>query len=550
MLKHIALGGALVLLAAFSSIAHAGVQVTNTLEGAWNTDNDNGSTKGSPYDDNYGYIVDKLNLIGTEGDVSLWVRVDAWRYFKRPTVKYKGKILPERLHITYDLGDWKLTAGDFYKQFGRGLVLSFRKGDEVSADTAIRGAEVNYSNSGHKVTLFGGMRNQANLDPVTKLYFQEEQDILAGVQYHYNGFDLLNLGVHGLAYFPEVRKVESFTNAEGNNEEYMPKWEFLTSGGYIDAPDLTDWLAVYAEGNVQSRKQTPGLESLFGVTSLTEDDNQLGISAFASTNVFLGDFTFINEFLFLDNFDQGERVLGTDTRIQGGSRLHADKRPVGEKTLNTRAPTLVRLQDEIASYNHVTGASMALEYYIEDLELTLSVNGAYRLNGVDRAVHEMLGYGAAQWSYQGGRSRLKVEAGYWDTRKDAELQKGKVFVYVDWAQSVAGKWSLQFITDTEYRLLQLSDNNYLRGSTYLTLLHSEWGDVTFELGHDLDQNNADGQEGEMQMFYAATVSAEIADGWKVRGTAGSQRGGLKCIAGVCRWFPPFSGGRLEVVTRF
>ena len=44
--------------------------------------------------------------------------------------------------------------------------------------------------------------------------------------------------------------------------------------------------------------------------------------------------------------------------------------------------------------------------------------------------------------------------------------------------------------------------------------------------------------------------AEVADGWKVTATGGSQRGGLKCIAGICRWFPPFAGGRLEVVTRF
>ena len=34
--------------------AHAGVQVTNTLETAWNGDNKNGPTTDQPYDDNYG----------------------------------------------------------------------------------------------------------------------------------------------------------------------------------------------------------------------------------------------------------------------------------------------------------------------------------------------------------------------------------------------------------------------------------------------------------------------------------------------------------------
>ena len=31
---------------------------------------------------------------------------------------------------------------------------------------------------------------------------------------------------------------------------------------------------------------------------------------------------------------------------------------------------------------------------------------------------------------------------------------------------------------------------------------------------------------------------------------GQQRGGLKCISGVCRVFPPFEGARLELTLRF
>lgn len=31
---------------------------------------------------------------------------------------------------------------------------------------------------------------------------------------------------------------------------------------------------------------------------------------------------------------------------------------------------------------------------------------------------------------------------------------------------------------------------------------------------------------------------------------GQQRGGLKCISGVCRIFPPFEGARMELTVRF
>jgi hypothetical protein len=531
--------------------SHAGVQVTNTLETAWNADNKNGPTTDQPYDDNYGYAVNRLNIVGSSGDISTLIRIDAWRYLKRPTTKYKGKILPERLQIGYKMDDWKLTVGDFYKQLGRGLVLSFRKGDEVSADTAIRGAELIYSASGHKVTLFGGYRNQANFDPVTKLYYDEEDDTLAGFQYVYNGFDLANIGTHGLFYQPNVRTIESYTNTDGESAEYIPVKNFLTGGMYLDAPDLTDWFGLYIEANAQRRHESPGTPvSTFGEVSLAEQSNELGLSTFAGMNFFLGDFQITTELLHIDNFDQGERIAGTANRIQNGSLVNGDARPIGEKTLNMRPPTLVRQQDEITSVRDVTGGSAQLEYYIEDHELTLAVKGAYRLNGESRDIHELLAYGSVQWS--GGGSRIKVESGFWntvDTTKD-EVIKDKLFLYVDWVQHVSGKWSIQTITDTEYRMTE----DYIRGSTYLTLLKSGLGDITFEFGHDVDQSGQDASSTtgtkELQYFYAGQISAEVADGWKVTATGGSQRGGLKCIAGICRWFPPFAGGRIEVVSRF
>ncbi len=508
--------------------AFAGVQITNTVEGAWNGDNDNGCPTCRPYDDNYGYIINKLNLVGSSGDISTWIRLDAWRYFRRPTTAYKGKILPERLQISYKMGDFKLTVGDFYKQLGRGLVLSYRKGDEVSADTAMRGAELIYSASGHKAVAFGGYRNQANFDPVTKLYYEDDNDALAGFQYEYQNFELLNIGMHGLFYQPAWRRVESFSNGD-QVTEFSYFENYLTGGLYVDAPDLTEWLGFYAESNVQRRYRNPGkVVEVFGQKEVQESSAELAHGSYASVSMYLDAFQFVGEFIHLDGLNQ------VDTE-QGGLR-----------TLDIRPPTLVRLQDEITSVSDVTGGSGRLEYYIEDYELTFSATGSYRLNGVDRNIHELLGYGGIEWSYDMGRSRLKAEFGYWNTKADGELIKDKAFLYADWLQHVSGKWSIQTITDTEYRMHE----DYIRGSTYLTLLKSGWGDVTFEFGHDRDQNDSDGETGEMQLFYAGTVSVDVIDGWKIRGTGGSQRGGLKCIAGVCRWFPPFAGGRLEIVSRF
>ena len=42
---------------------------------------------------------------------------------------------------------------------------------------------------------------------------------------------------------------------------------------------------------------------------------------------------------------------------------------------------------------------------------------------------------------------------------------------------------------------------------------------------------------------------EIMDELDLTATVGTQRGGIKCISGVCREFPAFAGGRIEVVGR-
>ena len=36
----------------------------------------------------------------------------------------------------------------------------------------------------------------------------------------------------------------------------------------------------------------------------------------------------------------------------------------------------------------------------------------------------------------------------------------------------------------------------------------------------------------------------------LHGVFGTQRGGLKCVNGVCRTFPPFAGARAELVIRY
>ena len=117
-------------------------------------------------------------------------------------------------------------------------------------------------------------------------------------------------------------------------------------------------------------------------------------------------------------------------------------------------------------------------------------------------------------------------------------------------QAVVGRYSLHIISDNEYRYQQQGGSNdfeeYLRGSTFFGVEKAGLGELTFELGYD-DNPASDVKR---TLFYAAIATWRLSGAFQVRATAGTQRGGLKCINGICRIFPAFAGAKAEVVTRF
>ena len=106
------------------------VTVTDTLIGEYHVDNRNGNDT----DDDYGLALTRLNLTANAGDLSTSVRLDGFYYYDPPSDQYVNQAHLERISIGYRLGDFRVEAGDFYQQLGRGIVLSIRKVDEVCCE--------------------------------------------------------------------------------------------------------------------------------------------------------------------------------------------------------------------------------------------------------------------------------------------------------------------------------------------------------------------------------------------------------------------------------
>lgn len=171
-----------------------------------------------PLNDDYGEWLNRLNVQGTRGPLTLQFRLDSAIYFAKPdpntvarqqaadsadaiaerakidgvslnkakadfinqqtvtfgsdlSSRYVNTIYPSKITATYSKSGLDLAVGDFYTQLGRGFVLSMRKADELATDTTLRGAKIDYRPDLGKMrlnmTLLAGFTNPLRVDEVS-----------------------------------------------------------------------------------------------------------------------------------------------------------------------------------------------------------------------------------------------------------------------------------------------------------------------------------------------------------------------------------------------
>lgn len=479
------------------------VDVTQTLTVEYRIDNQNGRLD----DDDYGTIINRTNLSATAGDISTQLRLDGSGFFEPPTGAFRDDLRLERLSVEYSLGDWTLTGGDFFQQLGRGIALSIRKVNEVAFDIALRGGRLTWEGDDHQVLVFAGRVNPANFDNVSQRFIQDPEDIVTGGLYEFYGWDAATLGAFALYMQPD--------------ERFLPSERDWVQGVglYLDGAGLTDWLSLYVEGDFQRRKFGPLIEE--------------GQAAYLNATASLGDATLLLEGIYLDAFE-----------IRGGTNT-----ALGSRFFYNQTPTLERIDQEVLNTRDVQGARAQLEYLFVDLDLSVYANTMYRLTDPDlpnetRQTHHYLGF---NWNYQGGLSRIGAIGGRRDEvlliRPDDDFKTLNDF-QLDYVQHLSGPYGLHLMSWNEFRTLE--GRAYRRGSTFLGLEVTGLGSFTLEYGFDTQNPSPD----IAQHFFAGILAWKLDDALELRATGGTQRGGLKCIAGVCREFPGFAGARVEAIGRF
>ena len=485
------------------------VSLTNTLTTEARTNNLNGDDS----DDNYKAIIDRFNLKLVRGQLTLSTRLDVMAFYGPPTDEFVDDARPERMTAQYRYKNFKFLAGDFYRQMGRGIMLAIRKVDEAGLDLSLRGGQIQYMGEKHRASLFGAIFNPANLDSISQKFIEDTGDLIAGGHYEFAGFDAFQLGLMSIFTQPEETILpEALISEKGAKDQNF------SGGTYLNLPDLTDDLSLYFEADVQQR-------NIAGAKEPT-----IGYAAYATADVVASDFIILVESLYLNDWEQR------------GSRNTALRRRFDFNY----APTLERIDQEVFENIDTLGTRVRIERSLEDIDLLLYVNGMIRINNInkeDANLTQFHGFGGFQYVFEDGASHFYLSGGYREENEPEREIRTLAHAEFDYLHVLDNDLAFHMVSNNEFRTLE--ENRFERGSTLIGIEKSGTAALTIEIGYDTQ----DPTEGVSNTFLAAILSWEINETLRLRAIAGTQRGGIKCIAGVCRDFPEFAGAKAELVTR-
>ena len=492
------------LWGAWASADEAKLSVVNTMISEWHVDNRNGTNA----DDDYGAFINRLNLSARTRGFLAQLRADTFLFSPKPDSGFQDDMRLERATVQVKEGKWTLIGGDFYRQLGQGLALAIRKEDESGVDISIQGGSLEYNGRVVDGQVFAGRVNPANLDSVSQKYVEDTDDVVVGSQLA-TRLGPLQLSGHGLFLYPK--------------EEILGERDKIwTAGIGVEGPELFDWFSFAVEMDTQHRE-------LLGNQCALLEEECAGYAGYANLDFSFGPLGFLVEGLWLDAFEQR------------GSRNTA----LGRKFDYALPPTLERKDQEILNTRDVQAGRIKAEYYVESLDLLFYANTTLRKNDPeDDGSFDWHLYGGSELYFQEGMSRAHLSGGYREESLDDRVIKTLAHGEVDYVQTLGDDFSTHVQILHEERSLE--DREYRRGGAVLGLEWSQVGSLAFEYGYDT-QNNSDDVR---QHFFAGILSFELAEYLDFALLAGSRRGGLRCVAGVCREYPAFAGVQSKVIAVF
>lgn len=565
-----------------------------------------------PTDQGYGAWLNRLNVALRWKKWTLGTRLDSSFYWWRPdeaisnfpasqqenvrrdgATRYRNSLYPAKLWATYQSPNLEVTVGDAYVQFGRGLVLSMRKIDELGVDNTVRGAKVAWQSDPFAMTLVAGVANPSRVDEATgrALFLPKSipgdstaaqpvigSDRIVGAQiqagrgtplvlsthavrltrcapYHYDAAGRVADGAFDAPFGScDPNDTKAWLSVPAGGGPAINASEIDTAGQSLEIPSLWHHGSLYVEAAVQHRYHdgdvadvhpngnavSGSLSTDFGpITNTLEIKSYRNFYASAGA-VDISRTAAFNNILYSSpptaELITQDAMFGFFNACVDGGRLRTDV-----KTSDTF------LFYGIGAYAHtkseISGGSC------DELGRSTTTVRA----GADSVHNDVWdGAGGIEWRFDHDQSHLFASAGARDDSKsNGETYYKEFHTEYAFTKHIAGPYSVEL--QGRHRLRREENQNarngagteqfWREGENYTALkIAPKW---VISQGFEYLT-----LAGFPTYYLNGSVLYRFTEGSNFRFLVGQQRGGLKCVSGVCKVFPPFSGVRAEITIRF
>ena len=529
------------------------MDVTETFLADWHAKLDDANLKEKAPD-----VIDLRNRLTVRlrrKNLTFGTRLDAALFTNPPSSQYQNDLRIEELYLKARLGSWRLTAGDDYASFGRGMALSLRKVDDLGFDVSLRGAHAVWKSKMFSARIHAGLTNVVNVDGVDEKLVPDPLDLVLATRLEARPSPKVIIG----AQFVDVERRHSELLGsigslvpDGIDQDPIGGERFLRTmimGGSVELKRLWNSLSLYGEANTlindSERNTKDGYEAV-------ESD---GLAVYGSATMFFDRTSVLLEAKHYDNFAVNSSLHPDTSSEEAITQIFPYIAP----------PTLERIDQRVVNNSNVTGGHVKIDHRLAERRGRVFASAAIFENAPIE--HEWTVHSYAGWE---GRTksgnRYLVQSGFRrEWAPDEELTRLEMFhIDLDAYVLIKPGQDLQFHLNHEFRSKNpdagsnatgsdLADD-YMEGTAYVTWTLAPHWSLTAQGEYITDEATRAKEEaflGVPATFYpGAHVQYRFTPSTYVRVFAGRSKGGLKCSGGICRIFPEFEGAKLEATVRF
>lgn len=519
--------------------------------------------------------------------------------------RWHDSIYPAKLWLTYQASGIEVTAGDAYVQLGRGMVLSMRKLDDLGIDNTIRGGKIQIQKDPFGVTVVAGLANPSRVDEASgrSLFLPTSADpskpwqlraqsrgpqplmgsdriVAAEIQagrgsplvlstqlmhltrcapYHYDNKgrvtdDVGSLDAFGAASSCDAKDVQNWLTNPISGIRQSP--EVAIVGQSLELPRLGKYGNIYV-GGVMMHRTPPFLPNGDRDANFP---NLNGNGLYFSYSGTIGPVTNTFEIKSYRNFDP---LFGSvDKNPTEYANIAYTTPPTTEVitqdamfgTYNTcvdggRLRTDVRINKGVmlwgqAIYAH-TKSEQAAQCNGEGKILTQPGQNENSLQ--DDVIDATAGI---QWDFDKSRSYVYAQAGgRGDWKRDGGAYYRETQTRYTISKWIGGPFSIEFAG--LHRIRWEQDQNVRDGEAHTWLEGENYTALKIAPKWVLSQGFEYLTRIGFPTYYVnGALTYKFSEKSNIKLLAGQQRGGLRCVNGVCRIFPAFEGVRAELTLRF